>query len=219
MDLVSACNDLIASVLDYCAIPLRQRPPFDVSRFEILDRNVYLEADRLGLSQHLPRPKYVNNRAVRGYTNLPVCERTMPELLGLFEPMPSQIGVWRSQMISLIELAQTRQGKTSDPAPGGNSEAHWLPGAIVPGYDPGACPEVKKLQRDFEQPVMRAKKRGRPEKSETKDSDRRFQDDFEVSGQRLKDFARDRGVSLKDAKAITARERTRRQRAKHRPET
>src|SRR5262249_53675206 len=61
------------------------------------------------------------------------------------------------------------------------------------------------------------KKRGRPEKTETIDSDRRFVDDWQASDQSLKEFAKARGVPFKDAQAITARERTRRGRAKNQP--
>src|SRR5262249_2221034 len=55
MSLVSALDDLMGFVDKYLAVPLRQRQPFDVSRFETLDRAVYVEACHLNLSNHMPR--------------------------------------------------------------------------------------------------------------------------------------------------------------------
>ena len=46
------------------------------------------------------------------------------------------------------------------------------------------------------------------------DKERRFYDDWKASAQALKDFAKARGVKVAEAEALTARERTRRNRAR-----
>jgi hypothetical protein len=121
MTLISAIDDLVALVDAYYTVPFRRRPPFDVSRFESLDLAVYVEAVALKLADHLPRPRYVNNPATFGYTNLPGC-RTQRDTPGLFEPMPSQIPCWRSQMLTLRALAATSRSVSGDGVPVGAYE-------------------------------------------------------------------------------------------------
>jgi hypothetical protein len=104
MSLTSAIDALIAFVTDYNGLPVRQRPPFDVSRFEDLDRAVYVEACRLGLSNHMPRPRRGRTLETFGHTNLPGV-RTMHDSPGYFELMPSQIRYWQIEMLSLRALA------------------------------------------------------------------------------------------------------------------
>jgi hypothetical protein len=122
MSLTSAIDSLVALVDGYSAVPLRRQPPFDAKQFVILDRDVYVEAVGLGLTDHLPRATYVNNTATFGHTNFPGSKGTMLDPPGTFQAMPSQIPRWRDQMLTLRVLAEARQRKTEDPPPAGSSE-------------------------------------------------------------------------------------------------
>src|SRR5262245_45284467 len=85
----------------------RKQRPFDYAQFEVKDRAVYVEADRLGLSGHMPRPSS-KAKSSRGYTNLPVGLGTFHEPQGYYYAMESQIPEWRSQMLTLRALAENR---------------------------------------------------------------------------------------------------------------
>src|SRR5262245_27767998 len=84
----------------------RKQLPFDVTQFEALDRAVCVEADSLGLSDHMPRHNRITQ--CRGCTNLPVGPKTQHDPPGYYYPMPSQIPEWRSQMLTLRALAEQR---------------------------------------------------------------------------------------------------------------
>jgi hypothetical protein len=77
MSLTSAIDSLVALVDGYSAVPLRRQPPFDAKQFMILDRDVYVEAVGLGLTDHLPPATYVNNTETFGHTNFPGSKGTM----------------------------------------------------------------------------------------------------------------------------------------------
>jgi hypothetical protein len=76
-------------------------------------------------------------------------------------------------------------------------------------------------EQDEARSASRAKKPAGPGRQPVgdKEKDRRFYDDWKASGQALKDFVRDRGVNFAEAAAITARERTRRNRERRKNRT
>ena len=97
MSLVESLDALLALVDG-------EQAPFDVSRFEALDREVYLEARRLGLQDDLPQPdasSFVDPQDAQfiGKTKL----AGMWLLGGQFIPMPAR--QWRADLLVLRSLA------------------------------------------------------------------------------------------------------------------
>jgi hypothetical protein len=104
LSLTSAIDSLLAFIDAYLAIPPRQRAPFDISQFEALDRAVYVEAVRLGLSGEVPPP----GLRTFGKMHMPGGPGTMRDPPGYFYPMPSKIAGWRSAMLALRALAEAK---------------------------------------------------------------------------------------------------------------
>jgi hypothetical protein len=103
MALIDAIDKLLAGIDSYLAIPDRSKPPFDFEQFTKLDRAVYVEAFRLGLVPHLPKPGHAQRHS--GRTNMPSGPGTMRDPPGYYYPMPSCIPAWRDELLTLRELA------------------------------------------------------------------------------------------------------------------
>lgn len=145
MSLIESLDALLAFVDAWVEAPgdydassnVRRPPPFDVSRFETLDREVHLEARELGLQDDLPQPDrdaFNNPQDISfvGKTNL----AGLWMMGGKFHPMPTR--QWRADLLTLRALASRTEPEPPRGGEPGDTEEQMRRVALAVGDDNAA---------------------------------------------------------------------------------